>query len=139
MDDTNQKIEERITDLEKRVGILETTTNVPSMSNTLMPQKTKQLSAKEFLLSKKISSTIEKTLALAYYLEHYGQVDSFNVDDLVSVYQAAREQLPANINDMINKNIAKGHIMEVRERKDAKKAWVLTTSGDEFVENDLNK
>lgn len=137
MDDINQKIEERIIDLEKRISILETGIQILNKVKPLTQSVVKQISAKEFLLSKKISTAMDKTLALAYYLEHIGQVSPFRVEDLSSVFQSAREKFPANFNDMINKNIAKGFIMETRERKDGKKAWILTASGEKFVESNL--
>ena len=81
---------------------------------------------------------MDKTIALAYYLEHIEQANSFNANDVANTFQAARENAPANLNDMINKNIGKGYLMESREQKDGKKAWVLTATGEKFVENDLN-
>ena len=139
MTDSDYKnILESIGSLKKRVQILEDSMHVGVVSDFSAQPKPKQISAKEFLLLKKDSSATEKTLALAYYLEHYARVGSFNIDDVARVFQAAREPSPANINDMINKNIAKGYIMEAPERKDAKKTWVLTATGEKFVENDLN-
>ncbi len=137
MDNNNQPVEERITNLEKRIAALESSalTSSPVVSSAPI---VKRISAKEFLISKKISSAMEKTLALAYYLEHFERVTPINVKDLANAFQAAKEKSPANLNDMINKNIAKGMLMEARERKDAKKAWVLTTSGEKFVKNNLN-
>lgn len=138
MDNNNPPLEERITNLEKRVAALENSAlALPPIVPSVLTVK--QISVKEFLISKKISSAMEKTLALAYYLEHFERVTSFNVEDLANTFQVAREKSPANLNDMINKNIAKGMLMEIRERKDAKKAWVLTATGEKFVENDLNK
>lgn len=136
--DNVQTVEERLADLEKRLGTIEASirTSAPSDSS-LQQQKVKRMSAKEFLLSKKPSSAVDKTLALAYYLERIEQLNSFNINDIEDVFQAAREKSPANLNDMINKNIMKGYIMEAREQKDAKKAWVLTSTGERFVENEL--
>lgn len=134
--DANQTIEDRLTSLEKRMSTLEVTIKAdPAV--TLGRSQSKQMSAKEFLLSKNLSSTVEKTLALAYYLEHVEGVVSFNIEDIIRTFQSAREKSPANPNDMINKNIAKAFLMEVREPKDSKKAWVLTTTGEKFVENDF--
>ena len=46
--------------------------------------------------------------------------------------------MPANINDAVNKNIEKGYIMDAK-KKDSKKAWTLTATGERFVENDLKE
>jgi hypothetical protein len=39
--------------------------------------------------------------------------------------------------DKIQKNIAKGYMMEVSEEKDELKAYVLTNRGEKFVKNDF--
>jgi hypothetical protein len=132
--DSNQTIEDRLTILEQRMSALEATAKHNSVVSPGHSQP-KQISAKEFLLSKNLSSTVEKTLALAYYLEHIESKSSFNIEDIASAFQSAREKVPSNPNDMINKNIAKAFLMEARELKDSKKAWVLTATGEKFVEN----
>ncbi len=134
-EDKNQKIEERMANLEKRVAKLETTVVVANPIAPSVQKMTKQISAKEFLLSKDLSTVVEKTLTLAYFLEHMENVSPFNTDDFVKVFQAAREKIPTNINDMVNRNISKGLLMEVKERKDKKKAWILTASGEKLVES----
>jgi len=95
----------------------------------------KNLSVKEFIIGKKPSNDVEKTLAIGYYLERHTGAASFNVDDLARHYQLAKEAAPANINDKVNLNIRKGHMAEAREKKDKKKAWMLTNSGEKFVES----
>ena len=58
-------------------------------------------------------------------------MSSFNTDDLRQLFGAARVPLPKNLNDAINKNIRKGFITEATERKNDKKAWVITISGEQ--------
>ncbi len=131
-------ISKKISELEKRIEILEKSLIVTGTSSPPKQRPIKQVSAKEFLLSRNLSSAVEKTLALAHYLENIEQVSPFNINDLAGAFQAAKEKTPANLNDMINKNIAKGYLMPVKERKDTKKAWTLTATGERFVENELN-
>ncbi len=138
MGNNTQIVEKRISSIEERLEALESFILIPTSTSSFPPQRLKQMSAKEFLLSKKISSIVEITLALAYYLERVGQLNSFNIKDIAGVFQAAKEKSPANLNDMINKNIKKGYMMEARELKDNKKAWVLTSTGEKFVESELN-
>ena len=106
-----------------------------------MPQKaiieSKKLSVKEFILGKKPSNDVQKTLVIGYYLEHFEGMDKFNVKDLTEGFRLARESLPSNINDKVNINIAKGHLMAAKEKKDNFKAWCLTNTGEKFVENGL--
>ena len=135
--DDAKTVEKRLEDLEKRLGIIEPLVHTSSTDNSsTQKQKVKRISSKEFLLSKKPSSDVAKTLALAYYLERFEKLDSFNISDIEVVFREAREKSPSNFNDVINKNIAKGFIMETRELKDAKKAWVLTATGERFIENE---
>ncbi|MEM2125724.1 MAG: hypothetical protein QXQ53_04935 [Candidatus Methanosuratincola sp.] len=64
---------------------------------------------------------------------------SFNVQDLEKGFRDAKEKVPVNVNDCVNKNIRKGHMMDAEEKKDGIKAWCLTNSGIEFVDNSLKE
>ena len=97
----------------------------------------KKLSVKEFLLSKKPTDDVQRTLVIGYYLEHFELMDRFNARDVADGFRAAKESLPTNINDKVNSNIGKGYMMEAKEKKDKFKAWVLTNSGEKFVEEEL--
>jgi hypothetical protein len=99
----------------------------------------KELSIGEFMLAKKAESDVDKVLVMGYYLEHYRDTTSFNVEDLEKGFREAKETFPANINLAVIGNIKKGRIMEDKEKKDKKKAWILTGSGTQFVENELGK
>jgi len=99
----------------------------------------KKLSTKEFILTKKPIDDVQKTLVIGYYLEHFEGADRFNVKDLAEGFRLAREPIPTNVNDKVNSNIEKGYMMAVREKKDKLKAWVLTNSGEEYVERDFEK
>ena len=133
----NKIIEQRLLELEARVSKLEEGGLSPRAGSATTTQK--KISAKEFLMKNELKSEAQKTLALGYYLEHVEGVSSFNIDDLVSVLQAAKEKRPKNINDMVNKNIGRGLFMEAAEKKDSKKAWVLTFTGEKYVEKELIK
>jgi hypothetical protein len=124
----------RLTELEKRVEKLE---RLLSSGNAPHVQKVKKLSAKEFLLGKTIKSESQKALALAFFLERMEGLESFNVSDLEAAFRSAREKLPKNMNDAVNKNIARGFLMEAKEKKSSKKAWHLTATGEQHVENGM--
>jgi len=132
-DDVNRTLlnhEERISALEKLLkggG-----DGAPSVS-------LKKQSAREFLMSKNIGAETQRVLALAYYLERAEGLASFNVPDLEAVFRSARERLPKNMNDVVNKNVARGFIMEAAEKKDSKKAWQLTATGERFIEQDMER
>lgn len=125
------ELENRILVLEKYFGAV---SKSPSPSNTSQ----KILSPKEFLLEKKPSGEVQKALVLCFYLEYRTGLSSFNIDDLEGAFRAAKEKVPQNLNDKINKNIDKGYLMEAKEKKDMKKAWVLTASGEKFISDIKN-
>jgi hypothetical protein len=133
-----RKTQERIDSLEDRVKKLEDIL-LSSSVDARAPKKEKKVSAKEFLMTKNIKADTKKVLALSYFLEHTEGLESFNVNDLEAVFRAAKEKLPANMNDAVNKNIAAGFLMDAASKKDAKKAWCLTSTGEKYVEGELNK
>ncbi len=133
MKDTN----EILRDHEARISALEKRFENPGL--VAQAAREKKQSTKEFLLSKNISADTQKVLALGYYLERAEGLSSFNVPDLEAAFRAAREKLPKNLNDGVNKNVARGFIMEAAEKKDSKKAWHLTATGERFVEEDMGR
>ena len=134
----NTEMNEKILALEERIKKLEDvifSTSTPKDPGT----KIKKASVKEFLLTKAIKSDTQRVVALAYFLEYMEGMSSFNVNDIEAAFRSAKEKVPANINDAVNKNITRGLIMEAAEKKDAKKAWCLTSTGETYVETDLTK
>ena len=99
----------------------------------------KQTSVKEFILQKNPKDEIQKTLTIGYFLEKYEKLPTFNVKDLAIGFERAKEKIPSNINDKVNKNIAKGYMMEAQERKDNFTAWILTNSGEKFVDQNFKE
>ena len=128
------KLTKRIDDLEERVSGLEAKKGVEGNDPLA---STKKLSLKEFLISKKPSDDVKKALAIGYYLEKFEGLTSFNAGDLESSFERAKEKKPLNINDKVNMNIHNGYMDEVAEKKDSRKAWHLTSTGEQFVENNF--
>jgi hypothetical protein len=118
---------------EKRISDLEDLTASKPVG------RKKELSARELLLQKRPKNDVERTLVLGYYLEQYRNISSFNRNNLEELFREAKEIVPTNINDKINKNIEKGFIMEANESKGELKSWTLTSGGERFVENELGK
>lgn len=125
----------RVSELEKRVSQLE-----KRFASAPAPRATsgKKMSAKEFLITKSVKSETQRVLALGYFLERVEGMTSFNVPDLEATFRSAKEKLPKNMNDAVNKNITRGFLMEAEAKKDAKKAWYLTSTGERYVENEMN-
>jgi hypothetical protein len=115
----------RLVDLESRIKAVERLLKSPSN-----PAGQKPVSISEFLRSTKPSSDVEKTLAIVYYLEKFEQKDSINSREILDAFIRAKEPAPVNVNESVNKNIRKGFLMEVPARKESRKAWVVTNSGE---------
>lgn len=130
-------ISQLLQDHEARISALEKRFEAAGAPTQVAIQK--KQSAKEFLLSKKVAADTQKVVALAYFLEKLEGLDSFNVPDLETVFRAAREKLPKNMNDAVNKNVARGFLMEANQKKDSKKAWQLTSTGERFVEQNMER
>jgi len=93
----------------------------------------------ELFREKKPISDLDKTLLVAYFLEKFEHQESVNADDLAQAYLAAKEKKPTNINDAVNKNVRKGMMMETRDKKSGKKAWIVSRTGEELVEMGFGK
>jgi len=129
-----KKLKKTLEDHEERISKLE-----KFLPKTKIEIPEKKISIKEFILQKKPKNDIQKTLAIGYYLENFENFCSFNVRDLEKGFRDSKEKVPQNVPDKIQKNIAKGHMMEAAEGKDELKAYVLTNSGEKFVENDFKE
>lgn len=130
-------LEKRILSIEQKVKVIENGLSAKSKENGISTIG-KKLSVKEFLATKGVSDDVKRTLAIAYFIEHVEGVSPFNADDLKKFFGLAKMPSPSNINDKVNMNINNRHIMEVNEKKDAKKAWVLTATGEKFVEDNFS-
>jgi nitrogen regulatory protein PII-like uncharacterized protein len=126
IDDIMKKLE----DHERRISALE---KIPESG----VNKRKRISIKEFILEKNPTDDVQKTLVIGYYLEHFRGISPFNTKGLAEGFREAREPVPININDKVNSNIAKAYMMDAGEKKDNLKAWVLTNSGERFVNENL--
>lgn len=99
----------------------------------------KKLSIRDFISSKNPTSEMERTLVLAYYLEKYDDLTSFNVKDLEDAFRRAKARIPKNINYEVIRNIRKGYMEEAKKKKDDRKAWYLTNSGEEYVDSGFER
>ena len=107
IEDIMRKLEEH----ESRISALE------GMPAKKTKAEDKKLSAKEFLLTKKPTDDVQRTLVIGYYLELFDLMDSFSIRDLADGFRSAKERLPSNINDKVNSNIDKDYMMEAKEKK----------------------
>jgi hypothetical protein len=75
----------------------------------------------------------DRAIVFSYWLFYKENMKSYNIDDIAKCYDEARIAKPANLNDVMNRLQAKGYLKPAGE-KDGKKAWVITQSGEEYVE-----
>jgi predicted nucleotidyltransferase component of viral defense system len=94
-----------------------------------------EISLVEFFNQKKPKSHGDKLLVFGYYLEKIRGYEAFNIDDIEKCYQDARVPKTKNFSQYITWLIRKGYLMDHEQKKDDKKAWVLTKDGQEYVEN----
>jgi len=127
-----EDVKKILEDHEKRISALE---NLTKGSKSLTPSKAKSL--KEFIIEKNPKSDVNKTLSIAYYLEKFENQNLVTSKDIAEGYRRAKEKVPKNVTDMIQKNIAKGFMEESDTEKENQKAWYITNSGERFVENDF--
>jgi len=99
----------------------------------------KKLSIREFLLKHPPTSDVQRTLAVGFYLETHEGVGSFTRADLERGYRDAKHSLPSNMSMNIKHCIKAGNMMEVKERKDNKPAYVITSTGEQFIASGYQK
>ncbi len=135
MDIELNELKGKLENHEKRIQKLE------SLLEKNVPKIEKKDSIKEFIISKNPKDYVQKTLVIGYYLEKYLNMDYFNSNDILKGFKDAKEKAPSKkkIYDKISPNIKKGYLMEAGELKGNKKAWMLTNSGERYVENNLQE
>jgi len=76
----------------------------------------------------------DRVTVFAYWLFKVGKSESFNVRDIIDCYSKTRIPKPSNTNQIINQNVATHIFAEATEKKDGYKAWVITRTGEQYVE-----
>ena len=133
---TTEELIKKVIDLETRVNALEHGGNSSTPSSVVARPR---VSIAEFLREKKPVTTVDKALAFAVFYERNSDAQSFGTEDLLTLWRQAKETMPANINDLINKNVKKGMIAEEPAKKDGKKKWYVTGSGSDLVDKGFQK
>lgn len=94
----------------------------------------KPVSLAEFMNQKHPSGHSEYILCFGYYLEKSKNLTSFNLEDITICYREARLAPTTNFSQYVGYLIRDGRIMLAPEKKDSKKAWQLTSTGEQYVE-----
>ncbi len=105
-------------------------TTPPTAVDTTLPA-----SLVEFIRTKgNPSEHTDIEVLCAYWLLKKENMTSYNATDIQNCYDEARIAKPANINDIMNRIQASGYVMPVKEKKDGKKAWVITGTGEKYAQ-----
>ena len=131
----SDELANRIEELERRVAAMEA---LMKLGPEPLRDK-KPLSIREFVLSKGPRTKVDTALVIGLHLERFSNVSPINLDDLAKGFASAKEPLPANPSDLLYQNVRRGFMMEAVEKKDGSKAWIVTNSGERFVENGLKE
>lgn len=97
----------------------------------------KGLSAAQFFKKVRSKSDVERVLVAGYFLEKHNGADSFTTAEISEAIRQAKINPPSNTADAVSKNIKKGLMMSAGD-KEGRKAYVLTSDGEEAVATVLN-
>jgi len=136
---TNEELLKRICDQEDRIKRLEQVLLQNSGEINRFTNTPKRLSLRELMRRTKSRTNVEKVLLVGYFLEQHEGLKCFNADDMKRAFQNAKEPVLSNTLAFINQNIKNGNIMQVKEKKDNRKAYTLTASGEDLVEKSLGE
>jgi len=100
----------------------------------------KHISVGEFIRQIGVKKHTDIVLAFGYYLEKYSGVTEFTPADINACYYDSKME-SSNTSQMLIQNIRRTRIMESKAKKgeSKKKSYVLTHTGEEFIESKLNK
>jgi hypothetical protein len=90
----------------------------------------------EFLAAKKVATHPDRVVAIAYFTSHTQSGAGVTTQDLTDAYSRARVKKPQNFPDVIAACVRRGRLVE-GDRKDGMKAWVITRTGESYVEQNL--
>jgi hypothetical protein len=129
-----------ISDHEERIAKLEQILLRSSGRVDELKSTSKELSLRELMRKVKSSmNNVEKVLLTGYYLELHEGLKNFNADDIKRAFETSKEPELSNTLAFISQNIKNSNMMEVKEKKDNRKAYTLTASGENLVKELLSE
>jgi hypothetical protein len=91
----------------------------------------------ELLVRMKAQSHFDYVAGIAYHQFGSAGDDSVTVADIQNGYARARVRKPKNVYDVIRKSVQKGLLIESPPRQNGEKAWVITPTGEAYVNDKL--
>jgi hypothetical protein len=107
---------------------------LPASRERQLPDRT--LAPQELLRRAGASTTFEKSILFGYWLEMHQGENSFSGGKLKEVFEAAREQVPANPSDVVAKLERAGKLMRA-EKVGGAQHYRLTRTAIEEIESKL--
>lgn len=101
--------------------------------NDSLQKATKGLAPNEFIRKIAPKTQVDRGLALSYYLEYHSSLESFTTAELSDICKKAKQPAFTNISDVVGQLVARGLLMGAGD-KDGKRAYSLTTTGEEQIE-----
>lgn len=107
---------------------------VTAVSELSQKENDRKESLSEFLKAKNPKSHGDKILLIGYYMEKIEGETQFNIHDIEKCYAQARMPKTKNFGPYITQLVHNGYIMDAEEKKNNKKAWIITESGLKHIE-----
>ena len=130
-----KKIIEILKDHEERIKKLE----VVEDHTQSLPGKPKEISLVEFVKEKNPTDDLQITLCIGSFLEQKEGVEFFTSKEIEEGFRKAKLKIPQNVTDKVNQCIKKGWVAENKEKRDGKKTFYSTISGQEKIDGDFKK
>ncbi len=96
------------------------------------------LTVVEFFQQAAPDTHVARFVCAAHYLLHVRGVEGFVIADILAIYGKLRVPKPKNPSDVLGQCIRKGYITDGPGSADKQKSWVITLTGERFVEELLN-
>jgi hypothetical protein len=131
-------VEKQIGELKK--DIVDSATDSPRDEESALPEARKEeselerMSLGEFYNQKKPESHNDKVMVFAYWLTKNEKKEAFTAADILKCYGQVRVSKPKNLSQHVGE-LCRNGFLDVRP--DKKRKWILTPSGENFVQKQL--
>ena len=93
----------------------------------------------KFVKEKNPTDDLQITLCIGSFLEQKEGVEFFTSKEIEEGFRKAKLKIPQNVTDKVNQCIKKGWVAENKEKRDGKKTFYITISGQEKIDGDFKK
>lgn len=107
----------------------------PSEPQTKLPAN---LSVNEFFQKAAPDTHVGRFVCAAFYSFHSGKAEQVTQADILEVYGKLRIKKPQNPADVLNQCVKKVYLIDAPASMNGQRAWVITPTGEKYVEDLLN-